>query len=189
MSGDSRYKVWGIILIALGIIFLFKFSFSAMLRILWPLALIGIGLYVIFKRRHNGTRGGLSSGDDKISDVPVLFGDIKIHNLAGGVGSMEKMLLFGDITIDLTGAKLNSGDNYISAMAMFGDIRIIVPDDFPAKADLACCAGDLNFRKRHTGGIFVGMKAKDDNYDNASAKLLINSKICFGDIKVTSKSK
>jgi len=189
MSGDSRYKIWGIILIVLGIIFLFKFSFGAMLRVLWPLILITIGLYIIFKRKQSAIGDGTKADDDELSGFPVLFGDIKINNLTDGIGSMEKMLLFGDITIDLTGIKLTNGDNYISAMAMFGDIRIIMPDDFPTKVDLGCCAGDLNFRKRHAGGLFVGIKSKDDNYDNALARIHINGKICFGDIKVLNTSK
>ena len=190
MPTGPKYKIWGIVLITLGIIFLFNFDLGDILRILWPLALIAIGLYVIFKQKHGtGSSGGFSVGQNEQSVVPGLFGDIKMADLTEGIGSIEKTLLFGDITIDLTGGKLLDGDNYISAMVMFGNIRIILPDNYPTKADLGCCAGDLYFRQRHADGLFIGIKAKDETYDNASARLHINGKIGFGDIKVTSTSK
>jgi len=190
MPTDSNYKIWGIVLIALGVIFLFSFNLGDILRALWPLALIAIGLYVIFKQKHGkGNSAGFSVGQNDQSGIPGLFGDIKMAGLTKGIGSIEKTLLFGDITIDLTGAKLLNGDNYISAMVMFGSIKISLPENFPTKADLGCCAGDLYFRQRHTDGLFVGIKAQDETYDNASARLIINCKIAFGDIKITSISK
>jgi len=187
MPVGPKYKIWGIVLIALGIIFLFNFDLGDILRVLWPLALIVLGLYVIFKQKHvMGNSAEFSAGRDNQSGIPGLFGDIKMANISEGIRSIEKTLLFGEITIDLTGGKLLDGDNYLSAMVMFGDIKIIVPDSFSTKADLGCCAGDLYFRHRHADGLFVVIKAKDETFDNASARLLINCKIGFGDIKVTS---
>jgi predicted membrane protein len=190
MPNGSKHNIWGIILIALGIIFLFNFNLGSILRVLWPLAIIAIGLYVIFKHKHGtGSSAWSSAGQNDQSGIPGLFGEIKMANLTEGIGSIEKTLLFGDIEIDLTGAKLLDGDNYISAMALFGSIKINLPENYPTKVDLGCCGGDLYFRQRHADGLFVGLKTKDETYDNASARLNINGKLVFGEIKVTSKSK
>jgi predicted membrane protein len=180
----------GAILIVLGVMFFFRLDLGDLISFLWPLALILIGLYVLMQYKRNKEPDTISgSGNITQSGVPGLFGDIKISDLTNGVGSIERMLVFGDITIDLTDSKLLEGDNFIGASVLFGDLTFIIPDDFVVGVNLGCVAGDITYKEKHIDGLFIGYKYNEDNYNQASARLLINAKLCFGDIKVISTSK
>ncbi|MCP4582508.1 MAG: cell wall-active antibiotics response protein [candidate division Zixibacteria bacterium] len=189
MTTNKNNVIIGAILIILGVMFFFRLDVGDLIGFLWPLVLILIGLYVLVQyKRHKDPDVNSDSGNITQSGIPGLFGDIKVSDLTDGVGSIERMLLFGDISIDLTNSKLLDGDNFISVSALFGDLTIITPDDFVLWVNLGCCAGDITFREKHIDGLFVGTNNKDENYDNASARLLINAKLCFGDIKVINTS-
>ena len=136
-----------------------------------------------------GVASHISRYKNRLTYTPIDFGDITVSGLTEGIGSIEKMLVFGDISIDLTGSKLIPGKNHISASVLFGNITITVPDDFPVGVNLGCCAGDLLFKNKKSDGFLAGIRHKDDNYESVSAKLFINAKSCFGDIKVISISK
>lgn len=190
MKANKNHIIIGAILIILGMIFLFDLDFGDLIGIIWALALIGVGLYILSRyRKQNASDNGASGVEQSQSGIPGVFGDIKVAGLTEGIGSIERTLVFGDILIDLTDSKLIQGKNHISANVLFGDITIKVPDDFSIGVNLGCCAGDILFKDKRSDGFLAGVKYKDDNYENASAKLFINAKSCFGDIKVISISK
>lgn len=179
----------GAILVLLGILWLFDISIGALLGKLWPLALIAVGLYLLIKAKTRDDSAGSGSVDgDSISGIPGLAGDIRVGGLADGIGSIDKSLLFGDIVIDLTDAKLLEGDNFINASLLFGDIVIRYPENFPASADLSCCIGDLNYKQKHVDGFFPKIKDNDVNFDKASQRLIIKCRLCMGDIRITTIS-
>jgi len=190
MATNKNNIIIGAILIVLGVMFFFRLDLGDLISFLWPLALIFIGLYILMQyKKHKEPDKISESGKITQSGIPGLFGDIEICDLEAGVGSIERMLVFGDITIDLTNSKLLDGDNFISSSVLFGDLTFIVPDDFALMVNLGCCAGDITYKEKHIDGLFIGHKFKDENYDNASTRLLINAKLCFGDIKIINTSK
>jgi len=179
--------IFGLILMGLGVFFLFGFSLGRIISKLWPLALIAIGLYILLKtKKRNRSSDDLSDITGDESGTTSMFGDIRIAGLADGIGAIDRSLVFGDIVIDLTEAKLLDGENNIDVSVFFGDIIIFVPDKFPVNIDLNVYFGDLDFEREHIEGFFPIIKHTDDNYNSAIAKLNIKCRVGFGDIKIHS---
>jgi len=194
MKEHSKKALLGIILVCLGVLFLFDtlglIDFWDAVEILWPLILIAIGLYIIFKRRTSSVHGRKENAAVNSCDgISGIAGDIVVSGLTGGVGDINRSLLFGDIIIDLTGAKLNDGNNYVDVSVLFGDVKITVPDDFPVSVDMTCCAGSVEYNDKKSDGIFPNIKHKDDGFESSPAKLFIKCRACFGDLKVNDISK
>ena len=183
MSANRNNQViGGIILIALGAIFLFSINLGYLFGKLWPLLIIGLGIYFIYKTKHRHDDN--EQAKSEISGVPGLMGDIRVSGLEQGIGSVSKSLLLGDVVIDLTGAKLLEGENNIDVSVLFGDVTITVPNDFPVEVDLNACVGDLVFRQKRVDGFIPKLKHTDDNYVAAQARLRIKGRLCFGNIKI-----
>ena len=194
MKKHSKKAVFGIILIFLGVFLLFDtigfVDFWEAAEIFWPLILIAIGLFIIFRRKESYYHGRYKKGgQNSCAGISGIAGDIVVSGLTGGVGAINKSLLFGDIIIDLTGTKLNDGNNYVDVSVLFGDVKITVPDDFPVSVDLTCCAGSVAYNKKTSDGIFPNVKHKDDSFESSPAKLFIKARACFGDLKVNNISK
>lgn len=182
----------GIIIIALGVIFLFDIPLFKLLGKLWPLLFIAFGLYLVFAYRKKSQDRNHTSDEKTVSEqsgIPGLMGDIRVAGLHEGVGIVEKKLFLGDIVVDLVDSKLLEGDNVIDVALFFGDVTIILPEGYPVKIDIAACVGDLEYKDKRVDGFFPSIKKTDEAYANASARLHILGKICFGDIKVFVDSK
>jgi lia operon protein LiaF len=189
-ENKNNQALIGFIIIVLGIIFLFDFNLGRLIRILWPLALIAVGLYILIRsKQHEHDGKGNLPGQSTESGVPGMFGDIRVSGLVDGVGALDKSLLFGDIVIDLTDSKLLDGENTMDLSLLFGDITVIAPEDFPLKLDLKACIGVLDYKPKRIEGFFPNIQHTDDNYVNAQARLFIKGRLCFGDIKIITISK
>ena len=190
MTQNSGNILLGIIMVALGLVFLLDFNLVDFLGKLWPLILIAFGLYfIIGPGRRTGDKQVFIGGRTYESGIPGLAGDIKVSGLGNGIGIIEKKLLFGDIVIDISDSKLLDGENTIDVSILFGDITIIIRNDFPVKVDLAACIGNLDYRNKHSEGFFPNLKGADENFMNAQARLFIKGRLCFGDIKILISSK
>ncbi len=192
MNKISGQMILGIIIIAIGVLFLFDINVFGLIGKLWPFLLVVFGLYLIFAHRGKSDRvehtadGRVKNGQ---SGIPGLIGDIRVAGLSDGVGTIERKLLIGDIVIDLVDSKLLDGVNVIDVALLFGDVTIILPEDYPVKIDIAACVGDLEYKGKRADGFFPSIKESDEAYDRSSSRLHILGKICFGDIKVFTNSK
>ena len=100
MRANKNHIIIGAILIILGLIFLFDLDFGDLVGIIWALALIAVGLYILsrYKKQKDSDTSG-SDVEDSQSGIPGVFGDIRVSGLAEGIGSLEKMLVFYLLTI------------------------------------------------------------------------------------------
>ena len=188
MNKYSKNAIFGIILIFLGILLLFDaFDLIDFWKAIWPIALIIIGLVIIFKRKkEHSHESPFDSAGSSQSGIPGFLGDIRVAGLTEGVGTIDRSLFIGDIVIDLTGSRLLDGDNVVNTSVVLGDINIFVPNDFPIKIDLSCIAGRVSYDQKISDGFLPGIKHIDNNYDSSSKKLYIKGKAVFGDVKISS---
>jgi len=204
MTRQERHFTWGAVIIVLGLILLinsigfWEIDIWRLIRLLWPLALIIIGLILIFKntsekedRAEIGmkieTLKKLSRSDE--SNAFGLFGDIRIAGMGQMSGVIEKSLLIGDIVIDLTGSRLASGENQIEVSVLIGDIDIFVPDDFPISAELNGLVASLEIGERKSDGLAASVSHKDSAFAEAESKLSIRGRVLIGDIKIHHRPK
>ena len=166
----NNNKTGGIVLISIGVLFMYGF------RLLFPLLLVGLGLYFIIKR-STGARSSAQFGEggannyqqEMIDDVSIFGGGTKVvqsDNFRGG----KVTAVFGGSEIILTDCKLAEGDNFIDMVAIFGGSTLVVPKDWKVVVDLIPIFGGFSDNRR-----------KDPNlvYSN-DRTLIIKGFILFG---------
>jgi predicted membrane protein len=104
-------------------------------RTLMPLALIGLGLAVIFKSSHGRkpetfvNSSGEATTDDSIINVTALLGGVERRITSSGFRGGEITAIMGGCELDLRHASIQ-GEAVLSVFAMWGGIEIKVPDDW-----------------------------------------------------------
>lgn len=165
---NSRNNTAGFVLIAIGV-----FSW---LPSLWPLVLIGLGFYILYRRKDQTIKtddknqtGFSSSKDDFINDTAIFGGGNKrlnSQNFRGG----KLTAVFGGSEIDLYDCKLAEGTNYLDVFAMFGGTDITMPAEWNVKVEVLPIFGGFTDKRR-----------KDpNNVPDPERKLVIKGLVLFG---------
>ncbi len=103
---------------------------QAIWRYLWPLAIIGVGLWILFRPAFRPDKKKIPelSGDDL--DVNQVFAGtvrkVESQNFRGGKADV----VFGSVDIDLRSARLAGGQATLALSAVFGSITVFVPRDW-----------------------------------------------------------
>jgi predicted membrane protein len=191
----KRYILrWEVILIGLGLIFIlsheskipgivlliigctlyardfFNLNFNFW-QIFWPIMFILAGVLIIFRKRvdHSHWEKKSLSEDDVIDEVAVFGGTEKTimsQNFRGG----KILAIFGGSTFNLTRAKLAPGKNYIEVLAVFGGMKLIVPDDWNIKISALSIFG--GFTDKH--------RIQPNNGTMPESELVIRGTVLFG---------
>jgi predicted membrane protein len=127
---SSQGRVKGVVLIILGAIFeldalgIAHFRWSS----LWPLAIIGAGLMVMWTTLESRRTGG-SPGDPRtLLNEFALFGSIERRITSLDFKGGNVTAIFGGIEIDLRQASIADDHADLTVNAMFGGCEIRVPE-------------------------------------------------------------
>jgi predicted membrane protein len=173
-SNDKRGP--GIVLLAVGSAFYardfldLQFNFW---QIFWSAFLILIGVMIIFRHRidpHHGCEKKNLNTDDTIDEVAVFGGGdrtIVSQNFMGG----KILAVFGGSNFNLSRAKLAPGKNYIEVFAVFGGLKLIVPDDWKVKIDAVAIFGGFSDKHRFNA---------PSSTDATESELIIKGFVIFG---------
>jgi predicted membrane protein len=116
----------GLIITALGMVFLAKNLKWIPGNLVFPVLLILAGLWFIFSRFS----GKLNSEDiDKMNHI-TIFSGLKTNNLSQDFKGGSITAIFGGSDVDLRNAKLSDQGAYLELIAVFGGIELIVPKDW-----------------------------------------------------------
>ena len=191
----KRYLLrWEVILIGLGFIFLlshdnkgpgilllliggaiyirdfFNLDFNFW-QIFWPALLILAGLLIIFRRRFDSQCEKKNLNDDDIIDEVAVFGGgektLLTQNFQGG----KILAIFGGSNFNLNRARLAPGKNYIDVLAIFGGMKLIVPEDWNIKIRVISIFGGFSDKHR----IHVS-----DDQSKPESELIIKGFVLFG---------
>lgn len=144
----------------------------------WPLLLIGIGVYLIYRDMRKK-----SGGESSYSEVRIL-GDSSHDSITGEIDGTNISHFIGDTDLNLAGAKLKPGINTLKLFVFIGDIEVYIPAGMEVEASFSAFIGDLSVLNRHKGGIAVSVTEKSAGYDTAEKKLRIVGNAFIGDIKI-----
>ncbi len=177
LSHDSKGP--GILLLIIGgSIYLrdfFDLSFNFW-QLFWPAILILAGIVVIFRHRVDHgphcprNRQLTEDSEDTIDEIAVFGGgekNITSQNFRGG----KILCLFGGSSIDLSRAKLAVGKNVIDIVAIFGGMKLVVPDNWKVRINAVSIFG--GFSDKHRMHI-------PDNATNTDNELIIRGFVIFG---------
>jgi predicted membrane protein len=140
-------------------------------QVFWSALLILIGIIIIFRNKidsSNCQKKNLNS-DDFIEEVAVFGGGdrtIVSQNFCGG----KILAIFGGSNFNLSRAKLAPGKNYIEVLAIFGGMKLIVPEDWNVKINAIAIFGGFSDKHR----ILSSSTLTNDN------ELVIRGFVIFG---------
>lgn len=105
------------------------------IRTMWPLFLIGVGGFIIFKALARRNRGdlvpGLKAGesDDSVVDITAILGGFERRIVTQDFRGGEITAVMGGCELDMRDSSIK-GEAVINVFAVFGGISIKVPRDW-----------------------------------------------------------
>jgi predicted membrane protein len=158
-------------------------GFWSVLGKLWPLILIGLGIWLLLRQRHPVFDENVKVEDGK--KYSKAFGDLKIDAEGKDPHGIDAEMGFGDLELNLTKAGFSDKEHVIHLALGFGDMRIWIPTEPRAKITAGSGAGDIDLLGKTVDGFGKSLEHVDEGYESASGKLRIAAKVGFGDIKVS----
>jgi predicted membrane protein len=137
--------------------------------VLWPVVLIGLGLWVLVGRMRTPT--GVTA--DNTVDSVVAFGGTEIRNHAPDFQGGSIAALFGGVTLNLLQAHMAPDGAVINATAAFGGAEILVPENWRVEVDGLPVFGGVE-NKTHLAGA----------PDEPAPTLRVHSLAMFGAVEV-----
>ena len=151
LSHDS--KGFGIVLLLVGSAFYVRDFFNLHFnfwQIFWPAMLILLGILMLFRRKFDHPhfeKKNMSSSDDIIDEVAVFGGGsrtIVSQNFQGG----KILAIFGGSDFNLLRARMAPGQNCIEVLAVFGGLKLIVPEDWNVRISAFSIFGGFSDKHR-----------------------------------------
>ncbi len=171
-----------------------------------PLLLVGLGLAVMFRSRRRlfewerpGWRAGTTPGQApggapgvETSGTSALVGDLCYGARPWVFKSpMRVSLLAGDLEMDLTTARLDPGDNFLTVRCWAGDVSIRVPENVEVTVEARASAGELRVFDEYREGVGPELKVYrpgGGRLDEAQAagrvRLFIGVDLTFGNVRI-----
>jgi hypothetical protein len=110
---------------------------------LWPMIIIGVGLFMIFRsgkknndpywRKWDSENSSHNSGDDYIDSV-VVFGGVKKNIISKTFKGGEAVTVFGGTEINMTQADVD-GKIVLELTQIFGGTKVIIPPHWRLQTD------------------------------------------------------
>ncbi|MBN1652121.1 MAG: hypothetical protein JW857_12380 [Bacteroidales bacterium] len=192
----SNNRTAGFILITVGVVFwipdIFVLPFHTS-RLIWPLAIIAVGLFMLFKRSDGASgqrfweqkfrnsddadaradHGGQAEfmEEDYIDNVAIFGGGERVvtsQNFKGG----RLTAIFGGSEIRMNNAKLAPGNQVLDVFFMFGGSGIVVPADWTLNVDVVSIFGGFS-DKRY-------VSKSEENTPKGKSTLTIKGFVLFG---------
>lgn len=197
VTSSNKGIIWGIVLIALGVIFLFQnFDFldiGEIISTFWPLVLVAIGLKMLYDRKSRNEDNEVSyieakDGEneinkDKLTDSNI-FGDLNLNVTSSQFSGGSVSNVFGDLRIDLSKAKVIDKNCKLFVSGVFGSIYIKLPEDVVAKMKANTIAGEIKLKDQFHDGFLGNLNVEDDQYQETNNRIYVNCSIIFGSIIV-----
>ena len=108
-------------------------------------------------------RGGMTLG---------IFGTATVANNVRDLADHKTTSVFGNVTIDLTGAPLPAGEITVSAYSIFGSVEVRVPEDVGIRITGISAFAEVKVRgnKVHNGFFDVN-EYRSPNYEQATRRV------------------
>jgi predicted membrane protein len=155
----TQSRVFGYILIAVGGFFIIPEIFTLpynFTRNFWPIILILVGLFIIFRhgfgKRESMVIKNVDTESHFIDEVNIFSGSEKklaIKNFRGG----KITSVFGGSEIDLSACELSDQTNIIEIFYMFGGSSITVPESWNVVNQVTAILGGFGDKRIHQESI------------------------------------
>lgn len=164
-----RYDMGWIIITSIGFIFLTRYIFPELnlIRFVWPIAIILVGIWIIFGKQHfwkdrkdksyyytsadeSESDYDATSSEDRLDDV-VVFGAIKKSILSKNFRGGEVVAIFGGIELNLVNANCPNQIE-LEVTQIFGGTKLIVPSNWEVVSEIVTIFGGTEDKRRQLNG-------------------------------------
>lgn len=144
-------------------------------ELFWPILLIGIGLWIVFRPRMVGPE----------TDVGMRFlGDIRMMG-DWQVKEVEYWSFIGDIKLDFSEAQVPAGETKIQVFGFIGDLKLRVPEDIGLAISNMGFITESRLFGRKVGGLFSPVDWKSEGYETAEKKVNIDMINFIGGVRAS----
>jgi len=140
----------------------------------WPIFLIGLGLWLIFRPSFLKERGGL---------IFRPLADIK-RNGEWVVDDQEIWIFVGDVDLDLTRAIFPSDEAKIRIFGFVGEVNLLVPEKVGVTVNSNAFVTDAKVLGEEVDNIFVPYSWSSRNYLLSEHRLALETNMFVASIKV-----
>lgn len=196
-SGDIRHvrgwPLW-VAVAALGLAGgqagLFHLTAHLLWALFWAAVVVGIGLSLALRGvvpiiRVQGRSIRLGRADWSRRGASQMIGELHVGQ--GDPWQLTDRVYrqgMGDLTLDLTHARLREGETSIALYGGLGDIQVLVPPAFPVRLEGRVQVGAVTFFGRSSSGIDRHLEEESPGYAEAPRRLHIVMSMGMGDITV-----
>lgn len=154
LLADRSAWLGGLVVTGIGVVLLVQSLFSIdAWGLLGAVLLVALGVWILFRRdlpiperaRQTLAVSGEPSRDDTVS-LTTVFGDRDIASTATAFRGGVMTVVFGDLDLDLTRARLAPTGATIDVTSVFGDAGILVPPGWTVQVDRNAILGDVKDR-------------------------------------------
>ncbi|HNY89884.1 MAG TPA: cell wall-active antibiotics response protein LiaF [bacterium] len=188
--------IMGLVLIVIGFLLLFDgpslFDIIRWIFHFWPVGLIALGLYLVMGHRRPGGSGYETPSDIAAAAPPVegslyrdsLVGDLRVKLPVQGFNGGVVKTLVGSVVIDASQTVLEPGEHRLYLRSGMGDVHLDLMPGMAVKVQAHVGLGDIKVFDQKAAGFNQEMAYQTPRYDEASARLLVITRVGLGDIKV-----
>jgi hypothetical protein len=160
--------LWGVIIIV-GQIFDINVG-----RIFWPMVIILLGLWLVF-------RPYLGGSSDDVSFRPL--GGID-RSGAWEVADEEIWMFVGDVELDLRDARFPNDEGSIRILAFVPDVDIYISEDVGLSVGVTAFVTDMKAHGEKSDSVFTPVDYQTENYGIAEQKLRVEITCFVADISI-----
>ena len=174
MQHRGQYYI-GMLLISIGLIFLIARVFGVNpWSILWPLLLMGLGVWMLLSRRHIPPGTSVSHR---------FMGDIRREG-AWQVSDEEFRIFIGDVDLDMTQAKIPAGETTIHIFGFISDVNIYLPKNAGITISSSGFITEVKVVDRKQEAFFGPVRFTSDNYETAKQKIRLETTFFIHEVNV-----
>jgi len=151
---------------------IYRFDFSFVWRIFWPVILILIGWSIL--------RGTTSTGGTHWA----IMSGIELRNKGWKLESGNMLAFMGGINLDLTVAEIPEKETVLNLTAIMGGIDVRVPDDVSIECEGTAILGGVRFFDESAGGLISSRRFSGTEVDTSKKKVVVYCRTIMGGIEI-----
>jgi len=170
--------ILAVVIIIVGVAFLIGNVFDVdVWALCWPVALILLGLWVLFSPRIIGT---------DTTARQKLLGSIRRYG-SWQVQAEEFWIGIGDVKLDMTQAEIPLGETELRVWNFVGDVRLTVPPEVGVSVSSSAFIADVRVLGRKRDSFLAPVRMSSENYETAERKIKLETTSFIADVRVWSK--
>ncbi|CAG0985086.1 hypothetical protein ANRL2_02748 [Anaerolineae bacterium] len=193
---------WGVLLIVLGILFIMdgdsRFHISEFLLSLWPLLLVGVGVYLLLHARRPVDESALITAP--LADIGIgrrvvesassslrvgnIFGDVRSRVEARNFTGGSLSTVMGVVTADLTKAALAPGEHVLKVDSIMGSVIVRLPRGMAYAVTADGVMGTVRAGNAVRNGFFPSVHYTSGGYREAPGRIHLDLSTVFGEVRV-----